>query len=172
MSPSLWRLSFVQVEIHLSLLLFSVPLSQNHSLGLVFKFLNHLPLIPPAQLVRKIGTKSDLCPQLWARCLECEKKEQMMLNWWENCSSFLPFNNSLFCVNSLLPQIFSVMTLSQLLLSWSWSARLVTPYSGGHLWVFWLADLFHYPRVGNFYFPVSLESQLWSHASLHCTVNP
>lgn len=96
-----------------------------------------------------------------------------MLNWCEKTALlFLPFENSLFCVNSLLPQIFSVMTLSQLLLSWSWSARLVTPYSGGHLWVFWLADLSHYPRVGIFYFTVSLKSQLWSHASLHCPVHP
>lgn len=110
---------FLQVGIHLFLYCVSLYFLQNHSLGPVLEFLNYLLLRPPAQLVRETGTKSDiLCPQLLAWCLACVKIINVAELVWGNCF-FLSFKNSLFCVNSLLLQTFSVITLSQLLLSWS-----------------------------------------------------
>lgn len=141
---------FLLVGPHLSSLLVSVPLSQNPSWGLVFKFFNHLVLSRLPNLWRRWGQRQVyLHLQLLAGCLACCCEETEPFFFF-----FLPFQNHIFCVNSLLLQTFSAVTLSRLLLSWSWSARSVTPSSRGHPWVF-------------FFFPIYLAALGLSCGSWH-----
>lgn len=97
MSPSPWRLyRFLLVGFYLFQYSFSLYLSRNHSLGLVLKFLNHLLLIPSAQLGRKTETKSDLCPKVPGRCLACRKSENVCQIGIRKLLPFLLFKNSVF----------------------------------------------------------------------------
>lgn len=79
----------------LSLLLFSVPLPQNHSLGLCLNSSIHY-YCPPAQLLRKTGSKSDLCPQLLAGCLACGVSECLLI-CGRKLLPFLPLKKYLLC---------------------------------------------------------------------------
>lgn len=86
---------FLQVGIHLSVLLFSVPLSWNHSLGFVLEFLYYWALLP--SLWGRQGPRlMYVWSQVLAGCVACGKIGKGCWTGVRKRLLFLPFKNSFF----------------------------------------------------------------------------